>query len=91
MAATNGTRHPDRFEIAARTWAAKAETVEHARRITARFEAVSSAEAPHSLELVDPLADLERAHASDDDLAFTKACTRFFESLVNLKEAVVIA
>lgn len=78
------------LDIEARTLAAQTVLLEQARAITARAETASSADAPHDLEVVAPLADLEGAYARQDQTAFLIALATFWSGVVRLKDRGVI-
>jgi hypothetical protein len=86
VAATNGTRKPDRFEIAARTWVARDRIMTDCEEISRRSEAVSTADYPHDLELRYRLDQMHAANLDQDEAAWLSAVADFLEECVVVRD-----
>jgi hypothetical protein len=81
--AANGTRYPDRFEIAARTWVARAEIISGCEEIIEQVEAPPGRGL--AVGLRHHLDDMRYADLNRDDPAWYAAIADFLTECVEIR------
>lgn len=85
MAATNGTHHPDRFEIAARTWVARASIISDCSKIVEQVGAPPGRGPGVTLGLRHHLDDMRDADRDGDEAAWYAAVADFLTECVEIR------
>jgi hypothetical protein len=86
MAAANGTRYPDRFEIARRHWVARAEIISGCEGIIEQVEAPPGRGPGLAVGLRHHLDDMRYADRERDDPAWYAAVADFLTECVDIRK-----
>jgi hypothetical protein len=84
--AANGTRYPDRFEIAARTWEARAEIISGCEGIIEQVEEPPGRGPGLAVGLRHHLDDMRCADLNRDDAAWYAAIADFLGECVDIRK-----